>query len=80
MELLVKTSWASFPLVHDGRHTTNKVDVVSKDSRPTLYNYNGSLSHPDLRANPSASKMSARIKFHTYDDSWYRNQCRIFII
>jgi hypothetical protein len=32
------------------------------------------LSHPDLRTNPNASLMYARIKFHTYDDSVYRNQ------
>jgi hypothetical protein len=38
------------------------------------------LSHLDLRANPGASQMCARIKSHTYDDSWYRNQCHIFII
>jgi hypothetical protein len=38
-----------------------------------------SLSHPDLRANPGASQMCARIKSHTYDDSCYRNQCHIFI-
>jgi hypothetical protein len=37
------------------------------------------LSHPDLRANPGASQMCARIKSHTYDDSWYKNQCHIFI-
>jgi hypothetical protein len=37
------------------------------------------LSHLDLRANPGASQMCARIKAHTYDDSWYRNQYHIFI-
>jgi hypothetical protein len=29
------------------------------------------LSHPDLRTNPSTNQMCARIKSHTYDDSWY---------
>jgi hypothetical protein len=36
------------------------------------------FSHPDLRANPCANQMCARIKSHTYDDSWYRNECHIF--
>jgi hypothetical protein len=32
------------------------------------------LSHPDLRGqNLDANQMCARIKSHTYDDSWYRN-------
>jgi hypothetical protein len=38
------------------------------------------MSHPDLRANPGVNQMCARIKSHTYDDSWYRNECHIFII
>jgi hypothetical protein len=38
------------------------------------------LSHLDLRENPDANQMCARIKSHTYDDSWYRNECHIFII
>jgi hypothetical protein len=29
----------------------------------------------DLRTNPNASYMCAKIKFHTYDDSVYRNKC-----
>jgi hypothetical protein len=33
------------------------------------------LSHPDLRTNLDASYMCDRIKFHTYDDSVYSNQC-----
>jgi hypothetical protein len=37
-----KTSWASFPLVHGGGRDTNVVVMVSQDSRPTWYNYNGS--------------------------------------
>jgi hypothetical protein len=41
---------------------------------------NKGLSHLDLWVNPSASKMCARIRSHTYDDSWYINQCHIFII
>ena len=36
------------------------------------------ISHPDLWANPGANQMCARIKSHTYDDSWYRNECHIF--
>jgi hypothetical protein len=35
---------------------------------------------PDLRENPGANQMCARIKSHTYDDSWYRNECHIFTI
>jgi hypothetical protein len=38
------------------------------------------MSHPDLRTNLDASQMCARIKSHTYDDSWYINQYHIFII
>jgi hypothetical protein len=37
-----KTSWASFPPVHGGGRDTNAVVMVSQDSRPTRYNYNGS--------------------------------------
>jgi hypothetical protein len=37
------------------------------------------LSHLDLRANLGVSQMCARIKSHTYNDSWYKNQCHIFI-
>jgi hypothetical protein len=37
------------------------------------------MSHPDLR-DPGASQMCDRIKPHMYDDSWYKNQCHIFII
>jgi hypothetical protein len=37
------------------------------------------VSHPDLRTNLGVSQMCPRIKSHTYDDSWYRNQCHIFI-
>jgi hypothetical protein len=29
------------------------------------------VSHLDIRANPGANQMCARIKSHTYDDSWY---------
>jgi hypothetical protein len=31
-------------------------------------------------ANPDASQICARIKSHTYDDSWYSNECHIFTI
>jgi hypothetical protein len=31
IELLAETSWASFPPVHGGGHTTNTVDAVSQD-------------------------------------------------
>jgi hypothetical protein len=37
-----KTSRASFPPVHGGGRDTNSVIMVSQDSRPTRYNYNGS--------------------------------------
>jgi hypothetical protein len=47
--------------------------LVSKHRPPAR------LSHPDLRANPDMSQMCARIKFHTYDDSWYIDQCHIFM-
>jgi hypothetical protein len=40
----------------------------------------GSVSHPDLRANTGVNQICARIKSHTYDDSWYRNECHIFTI
>jgi hypothetical protein len=36
----------------------------------TLENLEGpKVSHPDLRANPSASQICDRTKSHTYDDS-----------
>jgi hypothetical protein len=38
----LKTSRASFPPVHGGGRDINVVVTVSQDSRPTLYNYNGS--------------------------------------
>jgi hypothetical protein len=38
----LKTSRASFPLVHGGGRNTNTVVTVSQDSRPTQYNYYGS--------------------------------------
>jgi hypothetical protein len=37
-----KTPRASFPPVHGGGRDTNAVVTISQDSRPTLYNYNGS--------------------------------------
>jgi hypothetical protein len=37
------------------------------------------MSRPNLRENPGTNQMIARIKYHTYDDSWYRNECHIFI-
>jgi hypothetical protein len=37
----------------------------------------GQLSHPNLRANPNAEHMCARIKFHTCVDSVYtKTQCK----
>jgi hypothetical protein len=38
----LKTPRALFPLVHSGGRDTNTVVMVSQDSRPTRYNYNGS--------------------------------------
>jgi hypothetical protein len=38
----LKTQWALFPPVHGGGRDTNAVVMVSQDSRPTRYNYNGS--------------------------------------
>jgi hypothetical protein len=38
------------------------------------------LSHPNLKANSGVNKMCARIKSHTYDDSWYINECHILTI
>jgi hypothetical protein len=34
-----------------------------------------SMSHPNLRANPDASHMCAKIKYHTYNDSKYEVEC-----
>jgi hypothetical protein len=31
-------------------------------------------------ANSGANPMCARIKSHTYDDSWYINECHVFTI
>jgi hypothetical protein len=38
IELSAETPRASFPLVHDDRHTTNAVGLLSQDSRPAPYN------------------------------------------
>jgi hypothetical protein len=38
----LKTMSASFPPVHGNDRDTNAVVMVSQDSRPTQYNYNGS--------------------------------------
>jgi hypothetical protein len=38
------------------------------------------LLHLDLRVNPDVDQMCTMIKSHTYDDSWYINQCHIYII
>src|SRR5690348_5836212 len=40
--LPTETPRASFPPVHGGSRDTNAVVMVSQDSRPTRYNYNGS--------------------------------------
>jgi hypothetical protein len=42
IELSAETLRASFPPVHDGGRDTSAVVMVSQDSRPTRYNYNGS--------------------------------------
>jgi hypothetical protein len=38
------------------------------------------VPNPDLRTNPEASQMCARIKSHTCNDSWYRNQSHLYYI
>jgi hypothetical protein len=39
------------------------------------------VSHPAFRGpNPIVTHMCARIKSHTYDDSWYRNECHVIYI
>jgi hypothetical protein len=48
---------------------------VSSQVKPAEF-----VSHLDLRANLVANQMCARIKSDTYDDSWYRNKCHIYII
>jgi hypothetical protein len=55
----------------------NRMHVVDSDDE----NYNAILSHPGFR-DPSANIiiLCARTKSHTYDDSWYRNECHIFTI
>jgi hypothetical protein len=62
--LVPRPDLGQFPLLHHR--------IGSRHTKP--------LSHPDLRINPGVSQMCARIKSHTYDDSWYKNQCHIFII
>jgi hypothetical protein len=42
IELPTETPRASFSPVHCGGRTTSSVDMVSQDSCPTQYNYNGS--------------------------------------
>jgi hypothetical protein len=37
-------------------------------------NIQSPVSHPDLRSNSGVNQMCAKIKSHTYDDSWYRKR------
>jgi hypothetical protein len=41
------------------------------------------MSHPDFRGpkpGREIHQVCARIKSHTYDDSWYKNKCHIINI
>jgi hypothetical protein len=51
-----------------------------KQCRNKYITCDNNLSHPNLKTNPSTNQMCARIKSHTYDDSWYINECHNFII
>jgi hypothetical protein len=43
--------------------------------------HQGPCCHTQISgANLGTNQMCARIKSHTYDDSWYRNECHIFNI
>jgi hypothetical protein len=53
---------------------------VNLPRAPCLCGWPYGVSHPDLRTNPDASHMCARIKFHTYGDSVYRNQCTSLLL
>jgi hypothetical protein len=57
----LKTSRASFPLVHGGGRDTNAVVMVSQDPRPTRYNYNGSRKS---RGVGGLSKLTQLTKIH----------------
>jgi hypothetical protein len=39
-----------------------------------------SVSHPDPKPGREIIIKCAGTKSHTYDDSWYRNECHIFTI
>jgi hypothetical protein len=78
--------WGRSP--HSVRHTNVETGVITFGVTMRLgneilvspYPRTRHLSHPDLRANPGANQMCARIKSHTYDDSWYINEYHIFTI
>jgi hypothetical protein len=57
----LKTSRTSFPPIHDGGRDTNAVVMVSQDSRPTRYNYNGSRKS---RGVGGLSKLTQLTKIH----------------
>jgi hypothetical protein len=57
----LKKSGASFPPLHGGSRDTNAVVMVSQDSRPTRYNYNGSRKS---RGGGGLSKLTQLTRIH----------------
>jgi hypothetical protein len=57
----LKTSRASFPLVHGGGRDTNAIVTISQDSRPTRYNYYGSCKS---RGVGGLSKLTQLTRIH----------------
>jgi hypothetical protein len=65
------TSWPSLaPRSLGRRWSWRHPSTVTPTSPPT--SFQGSVSPPDLRANPGVAQMCARIKSHTCYDSSYR--------
>jgi hypothetical protein len=59
----------------------NRLFYLGNKMLAIVYKTRIEIVTPGFRGpNPGATHMCARIKSHTYDDSWYRNECHIFTI
>jgi hypothetical protein len=69
----------------NGRYITNpsKVLLVIVMFVFVIKDANVLLSHPDFRGPKPGREIITKCdgtKSHTYDESWYRNECHIFTI